>query len=129
MSMTTSNTRQTADSSAGDLQVFKADFFRALAHPVRIRILELLVNGDRSVQELQQALGLDQPVVSQQLAVLRANNIVAGRKEGVSVRYAVRDPLIGALLDVARQIFNNHLVGTRDLLRQLQREGRQRSSR
>ena len=93
---------------------------------MRIRILELLVKEDRSVQELQEALGLEQPVVSQQLAVLRSNNIVSGRKEGVSVRYAVRDPLIGALLDTARQIFNNHLVGTRDLLRQLKRESRQR---
>jgi len=89
--MTTHVTRQAADPSPGDLQVFKAGFFRALAHPVRIRILELLVKGDRSVQELQEALGLGQPVVSQQLAVLRATSIVSGRKEGVSVRYAVRD--------------------------------------
>jgi DNA-binding transcriptional ArsR family regulator len=110
----------------GDLQVFKAGFFRALAHPVRIRILELLVKDDRSVQELQEALGLEQPVVSQQLAVLRSSNIVSGRKEGVSVRYAVRDPLVGTLLDAARQIFNNQLVGTQDLLRQLKREGRRR---
>src|SRR5262245_41441939 len=118
--------RPAADPSAGDLQVFKAGFFRALAHPVRIRILERLVKGERTVQELQDVLGLEQPVVSQQLAVLRSNNIVSGRKEGVSVRYAVRDPLIGTLLDTARQIFNNHLVGTRDLLRQLQLEGRRR---
>src|SRR5436190_1588476 len=97
-----------------------------IMNAVRIRILELLVKEDRSVQELQEALGLGQPVVSQQLAVLRSNNIVAGRKEGVSVRYAVRDPRIGTLLDTARQIFNNHLVGTRDLLRQLKREDRQR---
>jgi DNA-binding transcriptional ArsR family regulator len=117
-------TRQAADPS--ELQAFKAGFFRALAHPVRIRILELLVKEDRSVQELQEALGLEQPVVSQQLRVLRSNNIVSGRKEGVSVRYAVRDPLIGTLLETARQIFNNHLAGTRDLLRQLRREGRQR---
>jgi DNA-binding transcriptional ArsR family regulator len=128
--MTTQATRAPADPVPGELQVFKAGFFRALAHPVRIRILELLVNGDRSVQELQEVLGLEQPVVSQQLAVLRSNNIVLGRKEGVSVRYAVRDPLIGALLDTARQIFNNQLVETRDLLRQLRREGRrQRSNR
>jgi DNA-binding transcriptional ArsR family regulator len=119
-------TRQAADPSTEDLQVFKAGFFRALAHPARIRILELLVKGDRSVQELQEALRLEQPVVSQQLAVLRSNNIVSSRKEGVSVRYAVRDRLIGELLDTARQIFNNHLVGTRDLLRQLAREDRQR---
>jgi len=119
-------TRPAADAPTGDLQVFKAAFFRALAHPVRIRILERLVKDERSVQELQEALGLEQPVVSQQLAVLRAHNIVAGRKEGVSVRYAVRDPLIGALLDTARQIFNNHLVGTRDMLRELKREGQRR---
>ena len=108
----------------GDLQVFKAGFFRALAHPVRIRILELLVKGERSVQDLQEALGLEQPVVSQQLAVLRSTNIVSGRKEGVSVRYAVRDPLVGTLLETARQIFNNQLIGTQDLLRELRREGR-----
>lgn len=119
-------TRPTAEPAADDLQVFKAGFFRALAHPVRIRILERLVKGDRTVQELQEALRLDQPVVSQQLAVLRSNNIVSSRKEGVSVRYAVRDPLIGELLDTARRIFNNHLVGTRDLLRQLAREDRHR---
>lgn len=109
-----------------ELQAFKAAFFRALAHPVRIRILELLVHGEKNVQELQEALGVEQPVVSQQLAVLRTTNIVAGRKEGASVRYSVRDPLIAELLSTARRIFNNHLVGTQDLLRQLQREHRRR---
>ncbi|HEY7700201.1 MAG TPA: metalloregulator ArsR/SmtB family transcription factor, partial [Vicinamibacteria bacterium] len=57
--------------STSRLQTFKAQFFRALAHPVRIKILEILVRGERSVQELQKALKLEQPVVSQQLAVLR----------------------------------------------------------
>ena len=109
-----------------DLQAFKAAFFKALAHPVRIRILELLVRGDLSVLELQQALQLDQPVVSQQLAVLRASNVVSGTKSGVSVRYSVRDPLIADLLDVARRMFNNQLVGTQDMLRTLQRERRRR---
>lgn len=114
------------DVSTEELQAFKAAFFRALAHPVRIRILEILVRGERSVQELQEMLGVDQPVVSQQLAVLRATNIVSGKKEGVSVRYTVRDPLIGKLLETARQIFNNHLVGSQDLLKELQREHRRR---
>ena len=110
----------------GELQLFKAAFFRALAHPVRIRILEVLVTGDHSVQQLQEALGLEQPVVSQQLSVLRSNNIVFGRKEGITVRYAVRDPLIAALLSTARQIFNNQLAGTRDMLQQLHRERQRR---
>jgi DNA-binding transcriptional ArsR family regulator len=110
--------------AAGDLQAFKAAFFKALAHPVRIRILELLVQGEMSVQQLQEVIGVEQPVVSQQLAVLRTNNIVASRKEGVTVRYSVRDPLIAQLLETARRIFNNHLVSTQGLLRQLQRERR-----
>jgi len=106
------------------LQAFKADFFRALAHPIRIRILETLGDGERSVQELQGALRLDQPVVSQQLAVLRAKNIVTSRKVGSTVRYALSDPLITRLLSVAREIFNNHLVDSQSMLRELQREAR-----
>jgi DNA-binding transcriptional ArsR family regulator len=108
----------------GELQRFKAQFFRALAHPARIRILETLVRRDRTVQELQEQLALDQPVVSQQLAVLRHQGIVSARKEGSSVRYALRDPLVGSLLDVARRIFNNRLGDSQGLLRELQRESR-----
>jgi DNA-binding transcriptional ArsR family regulator len=106
----------------GDLQVFKAAFFRALAHPVRIRILELLVRGDHSVQELQDRLDLGQSVVSQQLAVLRAGGIVTGRKHGARVRYAVRDPLVADLLAVARRMFNNQLASAQSLLRELRDE-------
>ena len=109
---------------AGELQTFKAQFFRALAHPTRIRMLEILVRGGRTVQELQEALTLDQPIVSQQLAVLRNQGIVSAQKEGSSVRYTLRDPLVGALLDLARRIFNNHFDNTQGLLRELRREVR-----
>ena len=113
------SSRATA-TTIGDLQTFKAAFFKALAHPARIRILEILViSGEQSVQQLQEALGLGQPVVSQQLSVLRTSNIVSARKQGVSVRYGLRDPLLANLLVVARQIFDNHLVGTGTMLRQL----------
>jgi DNA-binding transcriptional ArsR family regulator len=107
-----------------DLQTFKAEFFRALAHPVRIRILEALVRGERSVQALQEILDLGQPLVSTQLAVLRAKNVVTARKEGTTVCYALRDPLVGDLLAVARRIFDNHLVGRQGLLRELRQERR-----
>ncbi|MCC7418526.1 MAG: winged helix-turn-helix transcriptional regulator [Acidobacteria bacterium] len=115
-----------APPSAGELQRFKAGFFRALAHPTRIRILEILVRGGRTVQELQDALALGQPLVSQQLAVLRHQGIAVARKEGLSVRYVVRDPLVGDLLDVARRIFNNQLDSTKGLLQALRRESRRR---
>ena len=107
-----------------DLQTFKADFFRALAHPIRIRILETLSDGERSVQELQQALDLRQSIVSQQLAVLRSRNVVMPRKVGTTVRYALTDPKVTRLLAVAREIFNSHLVGTQSMLKELQRERR-----
>ncbi len=109
-----------------ELQRFKAEFFRALSHPIRIRLLETLIAGERSVQQLQEILRVDQPIVSQQLAVLRAKNIVVTRKEGSTVIYALRDRLLVDLLDVARRIFNNQLIGTRNLLRELQQEARRR---
>jgi ArsR family transcriptional regulator len=112
--------------ASGNLQTFKAEFFRALAHPVRIRILEALVRGERTVGQLQRDLDLEQSLVSQQLAVLRAKNVVAPRKDGTTVYYTLRDPLLGDLLDVARMIFNRHLVGTQGLLRELQRQRKAR---
>lgn len=107
-----------------DLQTFKAEFFRALAHPLRIRILECLGTKERSVQELQRLLDLDQPVVSQQLAVLRGKGIVVARKLGTTVRYAVRDPLITQLLNTAREVFNHQFIGTQGMLRELRKEVR-----
>ena len=78
------------------------------------------------VHELQEALGVDQPTVSQQLAVLRTKNIVEARKEGTAVRYTVRDPAVRELLEVTRRIFDNHLIGTQTMLRELRRESRRR---
>ncbi len=121
--------RRAAVPAAPGLQAFKAEFFKALAHPVRIRILEILRGGERSVQAIQSALGADQAAVSQQLAVLRAKNVVSSRKEGTTVWYAVRDPLVGELLDVARQIFDNQLIGSQTMLRELRREGRRQGWR
>jgi DNA-binding transcriptional ArsR family regulator len=115
--------------SSGEIQTFKARFFRALAHPTRIRILEILTRGGRTVNELQEALALEQPTVSQQLAVLRNHGILNAEKEGLAVRYTLRDPLVSELLEVARRIFNNHLISTRGLLRELQREARRGSRR
>ncbi len=113
-----------AGGARDELQLFKAEFFRALAHPVRIRILEILVSGGRSVQDLQEALGLEQPLVSQQLAVLRGKNIVVAHKLGTTIRYEVRDPLVSDLLMTARRIFDNHFAGAKTLHRELRREGR-----
>jgi len=105
-----------------ELQTLKAEFFRALAHPVRIRLLEVLSErGEQSVQSLQTRLDLDQPVVSQQLARLRAGGIVASRKEGTTVYYALANPRIAEILAVARAILSHRLTGHRTLLQELRR--------
>ena len=113
-----------------ELQALKARFFKALAHPIRIRILEILVNGDVRVQDLQKTLALDQPIVSQQLARLRESGIVVSRKEGTTMVYGVADPELRELLRVARRILNRRLIGVRSLLRELASdEDRARRSR
>ncbi len=98
---------------------FKAEFFKVLAHPARLAILDHLRAGEKSVNELQVLLNADQSTISQQLARLRNGNLVDARKEGTTVYYSVRDPMIFQLMDVAREIFNNHLVSHQSLLKQV----------
>ena len=105
---------------AQDLANFKTEFFKALAHPLRIRIIDALREGEIGVNDLCARLGVEQSTVSQQLAQLRSRNIVMGRKEGQSVYYSIRDAAIFRLLDVAKEIFNNHLVSVQDMLAQLE---------
>ncbi|MFJ7828080.1 ArsR/SmtB family transcription factor [Psychrobacillus sp. NPDC096623] len=105
-----------------DLQQFKADFFKALAHPLRIRILEVLTEGEKSVNDIQQILSSEGSTVSQQLSVLRAKNIVVGRKDGKKVLYSLRDPAIVELLKAARDLFNNHLIDTISMYEELEEQ-------
>ncbi|HET6956098.1 MAG TPA: metalloregulator ArsR/SmtB family transcription factor [Vicinamibacterales bacterium] len=109
---------------SNELQALKAEFFRAMAHPMRIRILELLsAKGEQSVQALQAELSMDQPIISQHLAKLRAHTIVISRKEGTTVVYALADPRIADLLKVAKDVLNRRLSGTKTLLHELRRHG------
>ena len=107
---------QRRDDSEG-LRQFKAEFFKALAHPMRIRILELLRGWPLSVGHLQDVIGAPASSVSQQLAILRGRNIVVTERRGTTVIYHVRDACLFELLDVARRIFNGDLADTIDLLR------------
>lgn len=97
----------------------KADYFKALAHPARIRILELLRHGERSVGELVADLELEQSTVSQQLAVLRARGIIEGRREGPTVHYRVKDLRVFEILAIAKDIITTALTETKDLLDEL----------
>jgi len=98
----------------------KADFFKTLGHPARIRVLELLRDGERSVGQLIPEVGLEPSHLSQQLGVLRRANMVETRKEGATVLYSVTDPRIFELLSVAKAILTTSLAGTQELLAELQ---------
>ena len=101
------------------LSEFKADFFKALAHTLRISILDALRDGELTVNEISQRFDVEQANASQQLAVLRNRNIVVTRKEGANVYYSVSDKSIFKLLDAAKEIFNHHLVGVRSMLEEI----------
>ena len=104
----------------------KADFFRTLGHPVRIRVLELLQDGPRPVHELLADIGVEASNLSQQLAVLRRTGLVVSHREGNVVRYELSTPQVGDLLRAARTILTSMLVDQGELLaelREAEREG------
>lgn len=98
----------------------KADFFKTLGHPARIRILEVLRDGEQTVSELIPAVGIESSHLSQQLGIMRRANLVQARKQGASVLYSVVNPQLFELLDVAKAILTSSLADTRDLLAELE---------
>src|SRR5260221_4522549 len=97
----------------------KAELFRALAHPARIRVLEVLSNGEHSVGEMQPLVGIESSHLSQQLAVLRRAGLVTTRKEGSTVFYAIRDPELVQVLASAKRMLINSLEEYQGLLADL----------
>jgi DNA-binding transcriptional ArsR family regulator len=100
----------------------KAEFFKTLGHPARIRVLEVLRDGECTVGELIPAVGIEPSHLSQQLGILRRANILQTRKEGAAVRYSVTDPRIFDLLEVARAILTSSLAGSSQLLAELREQ-------
>jgi ArsR family transcriptional regulator len=98
------------------LYVAKAEFFRMLGHPVRIRVLELLGEGPRPVKDLLAELDIEASNLSQQLGVLRRAGIVVSTREGSTVTYALAGPDVADLMRAARRILTEMLVGRTELL-------------
>jgi ArsR family transcriptional regulator len=98
----------------------KAEFFKTLGHPARIRVLELLREGERSVAELIPEVGLEASHLSQQLGVLRRANVLTTRRVGSTVFYSVVDPRIFQLLEVAKAILSASLAQSSGLLAELE---------
>ncbi|MET9882124.1 metalloregulator ArsR/SmtB family transcription factor [Streptomyces sp. NPDC006430] len=101
------------------LYQLKAEFFKTLGHPVRIRVLELLSERERAVSEMLPEVGVEAASLSQQLAVLRKANLVVTRREGSTVYYRLTSPRVAELLRVARGILSGVLEGQAELLADL----------
>ena len=100
----------------------KANLFRVLGHPARVRILELLRDEERSVGALQLELALDSGGTSQHLAALRRIGLVASRRDGNSVYYRVDDDAVFDLLAAGRAIISRRLATEQEVLRELEAE-------
>jgi DNA-binding transcriptional ArsR family regulator len=101
------------------LYTLKAEFFKTLGHPVRIRVLELLSEREYAVSELLTELSVEPANLSQQLAVLRRAGLVMARRDGSSAYYSLTSPRVAELLAVARSILSGVLSGQVELLEDL----------
>ncbi|MEV7770231.1 metalloregulator ArsR/SmtB family transcription factor [Kitasatospora sp. NPDC086791] len=100
----------------------KAEFFKTLGHPVRIRVLELLSEHEQAVADLLPEVGVEAAHLSQQLAILRRTGLVTSRREGAGVYYRLTTPEVADLLAVARSILGALLTDRAGLLDELRTE-------
>ncbi|MFE9689116.1 ArsR/SmtB family transcription factor [Micromonospora sp. NPDC005806] len=106
----------------------KAEFFKTLGHPARIRVLELLAEREHAVSELLPHVGIEAAHLSQQLAVLRRASLVVTRRDGSTVYYSLVSPQVAELLAVARRILTEVLTSQAELLGDLRAAERADSS-
>jgi ArsR family transcriptional regulator len=104
------------------LYEIKANLFKALAHPARIRVLEILsaTNDPTPVSEILTETGIEPTLLSQHLAVLKRHHVVNGRRIGNAVFYELAHPKISELLVIARTFLADTLGAQRDQLETLQ---------
>ncbi|MEY9967805.1 ArsR family transcriptional regulator [Streptacidiphilus sp. MAP12-16] len=103
----------------------KAEFFRMLGHPVRIRVLELLQEGPMPVRDLLSQIEVERSNLSQQLAVLRRSGIVTATRDGDTVVYALAGGDVAELMRAARRILTELISGQQDLLAELREADRE----
>ena len=104
------------------LRTYKASIFRALSHPTRIAILEVLRDTELSARTIQEKLGVEQANLSQHLAILRSHQIVLNRKDGNQVFYSIRNPMLVEVLDIMRRYFHANLKDAIQMLGEVERE-------
>ncbi|MET0476258.1 MAG: metalloregulator ArsR/SmtB family transcription factor [Mycobacterium sp.] len=98
------------------LYEIKANLFKALAHPARIRVLEILSANSQPtlVSEILSATDIEATLLSQHLAVLRRHHVITGQRIGNGVRYELANPKVSELLVIARAFLADTLGAQRD---------------
>jgi ArsR family transcriptional regulator len=104
------------------LRTYKANIFRALSHPTRIAILEVLRDRELSAGSIQEKLGIEQANLSQHLTILRSYQIVVNRKDGNQVFYSIRNPVLVQVLDIMRQYIQGSLADAVQMLGEVEFE-------
>ncbi|RMG67718.1 MAG: ArsR family transcriptional regulator [Nitrospirae bacterium] len=102
-----------------DLLQRKADILKALGQPTRLKIIELLREGERCVCEMLPILGEEQANVSKHLSLLRQNGIVEFRKEGVSSYYKIKNRAVFEILDIVEKMVQEELFKSAELAKAL----------
>ncbi len=97
----------------------KAELFRTMGHPVRVRVLELLQERPRAVHELLAEIDVEPSNLSQQLGVLRRAGLVASSREGATVRYTLATSDVSDVMTAARRILTELLTDREELLSEL----------
>jgi ArsR family transcriptional regulator len=108
------------------IQKLEADLFRALSHPARVRVLEFLADGERTVGEIRTLLAADSGGASHHLSSLRNQGLVESRKKGTSVLYRIPDARTTEVLGLARQLIRARLTEGQELLAELTADTRRR---
>jgi len=97
----------------------KAEILKALAQPTRLKILELLRNGERCICEIVPAINGEQSNISRHISLMQKSNLVTTRKDGVKVMVKVKDPKVFEILDSIALLLKKQMIETRRLVQQL----------
>lgn len=106
-----------AENTKIDMTIYnmQAEISKTLANPIRLAILHTLKEGEKSVNELTDLLGISQSNISQHLAIMRQKSIVTTRKQGTNIFYKVTDPKINLACDTMREVLLNQLKHRQEL--------------
>jgi ArsR family transcriptional regulator len=97
----------------------KAEILKALAQPTRLKILELLRNGEKCICEIVPAINGEQSNISRHISLMQKSNLVTTRKDGVKVMVKVKDPKVFEILDSIALLLKKQIIETGKLVQQL----------